>query len=125
MSIHSRRASKAVLNHLAAHKGAGTPILHWFSGTLREVQRATDLGCWFSVGPAMLSTDKGRKIAALMPRDRILTETDGPFAQIDGKSLAPWQAEHAVELLAALWKVEAETVEATLKDNLRRLVTAP
>jgi TatD DNase family protein len=123
MSIHSRRASKAVLDHLAAQKGAGTPILRWFSGALREVGQAVDLGCWFSVGPAMLRTDKGRELVALMPRDRILTETDGPFAQIDGKSLAPWEAQHAVELLGALWNVEADAVELTLRDNLRRLVT--
>lgn len=123
MSIHSRRASKAVLDHLAAHKGAGTPILHWFSGTLRDVEQAVDIGCWFSVGPAMLRTNKGREITALMPRDRILTETDGPFAQIDRKSLTPWQARHAVESLATLWNVEADAVEAMLRDNLRRLTT--
>jgi TatD DNase family protein len=125
MSIHSRRASKAVLEQLAKHSGAGTPILHWFSGTLRELERAIDLGCWFSVGPAMLSSQRGRELAAHMPRDRILTETDGPFAQIDGKSLMPWDAQRAVGLLSTIWGVSAEDVESSVRDNLRKLVLSP
>jgi TatD DNase family protein len=123
MSIHSRRASKAVIEQLAEHKGAGTPILHWFSGTLRELQRAIDLGCWFSVGPAMLRSERGRELAAHMPQDRTLTETDGPFAQIDGKSLMPWDVQQAVELLSTIWSVPVEVVESRLRDNLRGLVT--
>jgi TatD DNase family protein len=125
MSIHSRRASKAVLQHLAEHKTAGTPILHWFSGTLRELEMAIDLGCWFSVGPAMLRSERGRGLAAYMPRDRILTESDGPFAQIDGKSLMPWDVQDAVEILSTLWDVPLDTVDTMLHENLRRLITSP
>lgn len=50
LSIHSRRAASEVLDRLAAVPDAGTPILHWFSGTQRQLDRAIDLGCWFSVG---------------------------------------------------------------------------
>lgn len=35
LSVHSRRASAAVLDRLERYRGAGTPILHWFSGSLR------------------------------------------------------------------------------------------
>jgi Tat protein secretion system quality control protein TatD with DNase activity len=49
----------------------------------------------------------------------------GPFAQIDGKALAPWQAMQAVELLGALWNVDTHSVETILRENLRRLVTQP
>ena len=80
MSIHSRRASKAVIDRLEGCPEAGTPVLHWFSGSLRDLDRAVDLGSWFSVGPAMLRTEKGRALAARMPRERMLTESDGPFA---------------------------------------------
>lgn len=124
MSIHSRRATKAVLEHLAKHDGAGTPILHWFSGSLRELERAIDLGCWFSVGPAMLRSERGQELAEHMPRDRVLTETDGPFAQADGKSLMPWEAQHAVGLLSTIWGVSADAVESSLRDNLRKLVSS-
>ena len=121
MSIHSRRATSAVLKRLAAHPGAGVPILHWFSGTPPELSRAIKQGCWFSVGPAMLAGQKGREIATVIPRDRILTETDGPFAQIEGRTAMPWDARLATLGLAELWSVSETEVEAQLRGNLRAL----
>jgi TatD DNase family protein len=124
MSIHSRRAAKAVLDRLEKFPGAGTPILHWFSGTVRELDRAASLGCWFSVGPAMLVSEKGRGLAARMPRDRVLTESDGPFAQIRGTPLMPWDASDAAAALGHLWSVStAEAIQITAA-NLRALGSA-
>lgn len=123
MSIHSRRAASAVLDRLEAHPGAGTPILHWFSGNKRELQRAIEFGCWFSVGPAMLASEKARALVRDMPRDRVLTETDGPFAQIDGVSAMPWDVESAITQLADLWEgMMHEEADQLLHSNLRRLV---
>lgn len=125
MSIHSRRAASAVLDRLEAHPGAGTPILHWFSGSKRELQRAIALGCWFSVGPAMLVSEKARALVRDMPRDRVLTETDGPFAQIAGESAKPWDAGSATVQLADLWmNMSEQDVNRQLHANLRRLVSA-
>ena len=123
MTIHSRRAAVSVLDALEAHPGAGTPILHWFSGTQRELARAVDLDCWFSVGPAMLASEKGRALAAKMPRDRLLTETDGPFAQLEGSTALPWDAERAIALLADMWTEPETAVRERLATNLRRLRT--
>ena len=124
LTIHSRRAAVSVLDALEAHPGAGTPILHWFSGTQRELARAVDLDCWFSVGPAMLTSEKGRALAAKMPRDRLLTETDGPFAQLEGSTALPWDAERAIALLADMWTEPETAVRDRLATNLRRLGTA-
>jgi len=123
MTIHSRRAASPVLDALASSEGAGVAVLHWFSGSRRELQRSIDQGCWFSVGPAMLASEKGRSMTALMPRDRILTESDGPFAQIDGRPLFPWDAAQAEANLAALWSISREEVRHQLMGNLRRLTT--
>jgi TatD DNase family protein len=121
MSLHSRRASKAVLDRLEACQGAGVPILHWFSGGFRDLDRAVNLGCWFSVGPAMLRSDKGRALTARMPRNRILTESDGPFAQIDGRSAMPWQVDEAMAALGELWSMPVPEVEQLMHRNLRGL----
>ena len=61
------------------------------------------MGCWFSVGPAMLSGKKGRALAAEMPQNRALTETDGPFAQFDGQAARPWAASWATAALSSTW----------------------
>lgn len=122
LSIHSRGAASAVLDELQACPGAGLAILHWFSGTQTELARATALGCWFSVGPAMLCTERGRQLAAQMPRDRVLTETDGPLAQYNKRALWPWDAAEAEKGLAACWQSEVGIVKAQMKSNLRLLL---
>jgi len=121
MSIHSRRAVCEVLDSLARHPEAGTPILHWFSGSRRDLDRAIAMGCWFSVGPAMLRSERGRALAVLMPRDRVLTESDGPFAQINGQAVVPWQVEDAVESLAVCWGTTAHETTEIIRTNLRNL----
>ena len=122
MSIHSRRAASAVLDRIETCPRAGTPVLHWFSGSNKELDRAISCGCWFSVGPAMLAGERGCKLVARMPRERILTESDGPFASIDGRSLQPWDVSLAESKLAHLWNESKEEAASNLQENLRNLI---
>lgn len=121
MSVHSRRASGAVLDRVSEFAGAGTFVMHWFSGSARELDRAVELGCWFSVGPAMLRGNKGRALVARMPRDRVLTESDGPFAQIGGEAVLPWQVDLAIAELSLVWSLPREAIDEMLLANLRKL----
>jgi TatD DNase family protein len=125
LSLHSRSAAGPVLNCLEAFSGAGTPILHWFSGSLRDLDRAIDLGCWFSVGPAMLAGERGRALAARMPRERVLTESDGPFAEINRAPLMPWDVDAALRRLSEIWSVPLADAQQTIDTNLRRLLADP
>jgi TatD DNase family protein len=124
LSIHSRLATSPVLDILAGQPAAGLPILHWFTGSHRELARAIGLGCWFSVGPAMLRTQKGRALMEAMPRDRILTETDGPFARVQGRSALPWEADLALDALAEAWNEPVATARERLRSNLASLAVA-
>jgi TatD DNase family protein len=121
MSIHSRGAERLVIDCIEQTPGAGTPVLHWFSGSQQNLRAAIDLGCWFSVGPAMLRGAKGRQLAAMMPRDRVLPETDGPFTEVNGTILNPWQAWDVCSVLADLWQQSATDVESLMIENLGRM----
>jgi TatD DNase family protein len=123
MSLHTRRASRATLDALEAFPKAGTPILHWFSGSFRELDRAIKLGCWFSVGPAMLASEKGQALVARMPRERMLTESDGPFAQVKGETVMPWHVETTLRDLSRIWAISLDETHKVVHDNLRLLIT--
>ena len=69
----------------------------------------------------MLSTAKGTAIASEIPKDRVLTETDGPFAQLDGRPALPWDTDLAVEKLAAIWQQSLADARQQLLTNLRKL----
>lgn len=122
MSIHSRGAADEVLDLLRSHD-AGIPVLHWFTGGPSELQKAINAGCWFSVGPAMLKSKAGRERAAMMPRDRVLPETDGPFGTIKGKPLEPSDAESVTQPLASLWSMPTTDVRQHLIQNFKSIVT--
>lgn len=122
MSIHSRGAAGRTVELLAQARSPGLPVLHWFSGGVAELREAVRLGCWFSVGPAMLSGEKGRALASKMPIDRILPETDGPFACVGATPLKPWDAWQVCSILAKAWSMPLVEVEAQLRTNLRRLL---
>jgi len=122
LSVHSRGAASAVLDALDACPEAGTPVLHWFSGTTRELSRAIALGCWFSVGPSMLTSAKGCALVRAMPPDRVLTETDGPFANKSGKQLMPWDVADSIAWLASVWSMSPAETAKQIDDSCRRLV---
>ena len=124
MTIHSRRAATEVLEELRSNPNAGLPILHWFSGSKSELTKAVDQGCWFSVGPSMLRSTKGQALAAAIPRDRMLTETDGPFGEIDGRPMIPADAMKAVIAVAEIWRLPLAEAKLQFADNLRRLRAA-
>lgn len=121
ISVHSRRAASDVLDLLEEYPSSGTPVLHWFSGTQKELSRAIEIGAWFSVGPAMLHSKRGRDLASAMPHDRLLTETDGPFAMILNRPLAPGEVGLACSALGKIWGCDVEVAKIRLWSNLRNL----
>lgn len=125
LSIHSRNAVRLVLEDLEREGGRSIPVMHWFSGSNSELETAIAQGGWFSVGPAMLAGKRGRLLAARMPQDRVLPETDGPFGQIKGDPLMPWHAELVPPVLAQLWNRSLESVHEQMRLNLKALVRLP
>lgn len=123
ISIHSRRAAKDVLDQLDRYDRIKTPILHWFSGSRSQLERAVGRGCWFSVGPAMLAGAKGRDLVADMPNDKVLLETDGPFAQVRRQGLNPWDITAALGPIAELWGVTVHEAQQRIEANERALLT--
>lgn len=121
MSIHSRRAASPVIDCLKKFPGAGIFVLHWFSGTPKELEEAVRRGCWFSIGLPMLLSKKGRDLVLRIPRDRLLTETDGPFTGIDGSPSCPWDVVLAENALSEVWNATGESTRSMLAENLRRL----
>lgn len=122
-TVHSRRAADDVVNTLDRNKCAHTAVLHWFSGTHRQLTKAVSVGCWFSVGSPMLSSEKGRRLIELMPRDRVLTETDGPFAKHKDQPLEPTDISSAIVQLADVWSLSHIEVDRILNQNLKNLLS--
>jgi len=123
LTIHSLNAVDQTLDCLGESPKSGTPILHWFLGTKKQVLKAVELGCYFSIGPAMLQSARGKKVVSWLPQDKVLLETDGPFAKVDGKILFPSNVNLVLEYLKLLWDVDTQSVMNRLSQNLITLLS--
>ncbi len=70
----------------------------------------------------MLAGAKGRALVHQMPRDRVLLETDGPFAQVNRNALRPRDVALGCRSLADLWNIDYEDAELTIRNNERTLL---
>lgn len=113
MSIHSTGRTTEVLDALEVRPHPGA-ILHWYNGTSEEIERATALGCHFSVNGAM----RPETVAAIPP-DRILTETDFPSSRRKTQASKPGDVGAAEDLIADIHDTDARQL---VMDNLARLL---
>lgn len=123
LSVHSRAATKLTLDIIEQHPRCGNVVLHWFTGNQKDAMRALHLGCFFSVNTAMLTSDKSRALLKLLPKNRILTESDGPFIMYKNKPLSPLDMGHVVKLLAELWNEDPESTDIVLMENFKKVIT--
>ena len=124
LTVHSRGAAREVIDLVTTFLPAdrGRVVLHWFSGSIEEAHQALNAGCYFSINARMLSSPRARRLVASLPKDRILTETDGPFIKRGPIPLVPKDVEAVVNGLALLWKADTLFARVTVADNLQRIL---
>jgi len=120
LSVHSRGATKEVLSIIENYVSLSTPVMHWYTGTTKDVLRALEMGCWFSINPQMCSSKSGMEIVAKIPLSRILPETDGPFTQRQGKPYMPWD-DTVIQYLTQYYGISTDTVLQQMHDNIRKI----
>ncbi len=124
LTIHSRRAANEVIELIEQHTTHDRVrcILHWFSGSASSARKAAAAGCFFSVNGRMLDGERGQALVSTFPPDRIVTETDAPFAQEGERASLPWDVMRTSERLAALTKITTSELNARLAANAARVL---
>jgi TatD DNase family protein len=81
-------------------------------------------GCYFSIGVELLSSQKIQEIAAAVPADRLLTETDNPGGMkwVNGERGMPADLSAVVVELAAVRQMETGALQELVAQNFRRLL---
>lgn len=125
VSLHSVHTASLVLDTLEESGAAEscTCLFHWFSGPSDQLKRAIDDGCFFSCGPRMLRTGKGREYVKAIPAERLLLETDWPpqqgdYCTFDGLYS---QLEDAATAIAAIKGPESSQIIAGTAEALMAL----
>jgi TatD DNase family protein len=77
VSIHSRRTLDDILETLKTYN-TGNVLLHWFSGSKKQLSKSMDMGLYVSYGPVLVYSDEKKVLLKNTNMDRFLVETDGP-----------------------------------------------
>ncbi len=120
LTIHSRRAEADVVAALREHQ-PGPVILHWYSGSLKILAHAVAIGAYFSVNAAMVRSRRGRRLVQEIPLDRMLTESDGPFVQLDEQPARPSSVVKVLREIASIRGTGPEEVRERVLSNLKGL----
>lgn len=121
ISVHSAGAATAVMDVLEKTGAADACrcVLHWFSGSSKELARARELGLWFSLGERSLATRRGREYARQIPAARLLSETDLPeglASAMDEKDILT-SLDRAITGIAQARGADPEEIRALLARN--------
>jgi TatD DNase family protein len=125
--IHTREADEDTLRILTS-EGADRVggVFHCFTGDRAMARRALDLGFHLSLSgivtfPRALEL---KAVAAIVPEDRLLIETDSPFlapVPFRGARNEPAHVRRVAETIAGIRGTSAEAVGSTSLANFRRL----
>jgi len=120
--VHCREAHDdclSVLQNTAIAQGVPV-VMHFFTGSGELAQKYLELGCYLSFPGPVTYTDMYDDSIRICPLDRMLIETDAPFAApvpYRGKRNEPAYVEHVAAKIAAVKGVSVEeAVEATVKN---------
>lgn len=124
--IHARDAYEDILQILYAHGRGTRGVLHSFAGSVEEALRGVDLGYYVSLsGPVTYrSGEQIRAVAAAVPLDRLLIETDSPYLPphpYRGKRNEPAHVTLTVEALAQARGTDWDAVAHATTENAVRL----
>jgi TatD DNase family protein len=126
--IHAREADDEVARTLEEESGKGAfPfVLHCFTGGRDLARRALALGGYISFTGILTfkNSDDLREIAASLPADRILVETDAPYlapGRWRGKRNEPAFVTEIARVLAETRGVTPDAIAAVTSDNFFRL----
>jgi TatD DNase family protein len=135
--LHIRRAQDTILKHLRHFYGRGGPstslrtgIAHAFSGSRQQADEFIKLGFKLGFGGAMTYTraTRLRELAATLPLDSIVLETDAPDIPPDflerGLPNEPKYLPRIAQTLAELRGISPEEIAQATTENARAVLPA-
>ncbi len=95
-------------------------IMHFFTGSGELAERYLDLGCYLSFPGPITYTDMYDESIRVCPMDKMLIETDSPFAApvpFRGKRNEPVYVEHVAAKIAQVKGLLSEEIASRTTNN--------
>lgn len=121
LTVHSRGSANEVISIIGNNFNSKF-ILHWYSGSIKDLNIAVSNGAYFSVNYAMTISSSGQKIIENIPNERLLLESDSPFILIDKKPFSTLEIDKVVNKLAKTKNISFEEMLHILYNNFKEIL---
>ncbi|NSW90137.1 MAG: TatD family hydrolase [Firmicutes bacterium] len=121
LTVHSRQAASDVIAMIGPDY-PGRVILHWFSGSVKDLKKAMDYGMYISINISMVRSAKGQSLIKHMNPDLVLTETDGPFVRVGKVPAVPADVINVIHFLANAWNCDVKEAKARVYENYLKAI---
>jgi TatD DNase family protein len=125
VSIHSRGSLDDVLDILSTYN-TGNVLLHWFSGSKKQLRKCMDRGFYVGYGPLLVYSAEKRVLLKNTNINKFLVETDGPVKYSKCfKGLIPLPSSFLASVINAASNVLGKTfyeTRETLRENSERFL---
>lgn len=125
VSVHSRGSQDDVISALSSYRLRAVN-LHWFSGTVEQLRKTVQVGCFLSFGPTVVYSKKSQELLRNTPKDLLLTETDGPVsygACFRNRMAVPSFLPSVLFSLSSQLKMTFDDVITMVEGNFRRYLS--
>lgn len=121
VSIHSRGAEDKI-NELLSQFAIKKCVFHWYSGPISVLHKILENGHYLSINPSMVKSKNGQRIIDQVPKNRVMTETDGPYLRIRSRNVTPSDVASVLEYLSRVWGSTFDEAESQVAENFRGLL---
>ena len=119
LNVHAAGAWRETLD-LLLKVGVASAIFHWYTGPEELLSLLREKGFFVTVNPALKVQKKLREIAAKLPEELILLESDGPY-DYRGLKLTPRLIPELLGELARLRGTSPDALLVTIWKNFSRV----
>lgn len=124
--IHSREAAADTMEIMKEHAQGLEGVIHCYSYAKEQAEEYVKMGYYIGIGGVVTfkNAKKLKEVAAVVPLDRILLETDCPYlapTPYRGKRNQSSYITYVAEEIASIKGVTAEEVIAVTEDNAKKL----
>lgn len=121
VSIHSRGAEDKI-NELLSQFAIKKCVFHWYSGPISVLHKILENGHYLSINPSMVTSKNGQKIIDHLPRNCVITETDGPYVRIGSRIAKPSDVTSVLDYLSRVWGSTFDEAESQIAENFQVLL---
>lgn len=124
--IHSREAAADTMEIMKAHAQGLSGVIHCYSYAREQAEEYVKMGFYIGIGGVVTfkNAKKLKEVAAAIPLERILLETDCPYlapVPYRGKRNQSSYIQYVAEEIAQIKGITAEEVIAVTEENARKM----